>query len=166
MQISHFLLKKTAKIVNSVVLWMYPKGQNKRLVVNYQEVNVIIWHDINHQQCYRNLRHQMPFRVQYGLTIIELPEKRLFPQRAGYLHTWVWQSPCQTTSEAAEVTAQTCRYRRQRGKRAGVRETQGAEPLSREDVPLSAGGLVFTQIRNLKNVLGGNGQIPPTNWVY
>lgn len=55
---------------------------------------------------------------------------------------------------------------KQRGKRAGVRETQGAEPLSREDVPLSAGGLVFTQIRNLKNVLRGNGQIPPTNWVY
>lgn len=113
MQIFHFLLKKTAKIVNSVVLWMYPKGQSKRLVVNYQEVNVKIWHDINHQQCYRNLRHQMPFRVQCRLTIIELPEKRLSPQRAGYLHAWVWQSPCQTTSEAAEVTAQTCRYRRQ-----------------------------------------------------
>lgn len=103
----------SAKILNSMVLWIYPKGQSKRLVVNYQEVNVIIWHDINHQQCYRNLRHQMPFRVQCRLTIIELPEKRLSPQRAGYLHAWVLQSPCQTTLEAAEVTAQTLRYRRQ-----------------------------------------------------
>ena len=92
---------------------MYPKSQSKRLVVNYWKVNVIIWHDINHQQCYGNLRQQMPFRVECKLTIVELPAKRLSPQRAGYLHAWVWQSPCQTTSKAAEVTAQTHWYRRQ-----------------------------------------------------